>query len=43
MNEQIEKLKDCFFELIEIITEKSLWNSLTDQERDQISKILQKV
>jgi hypothetical protein len=38
-----ESLKDCFFELIQIVTNPSLWNALLDEERDQISKILQKI
>jgi hypothetical protein len=36
----IEKLKNSLHELIQIVTDPSLWNFLSDSERTKISKIL---
>lgn len=39
--QQVEQLQDKLCKLIEILTDPSLWNFLSDKERQRIAEIIQ--
>lgn len=40
MNPYIKQLESNMFDLVSILTDKSLWNFLSDRERERVGKIL---
>ena len=41
MNQYLKQLESNLFDLVSILTDKSLWNFLSDRERERVGKILQ--